>query len=214
MKQFICTLIALCLLLSVSAFAEEQSNRSLIVYFDYTENIVTDGLDVDALSTASMAPQFQGTHYRDRSNILVARDVVMERTGGDVYSIVIQEKYPAGYWNTAMPALQDKNNNKQFTLVNELPDMSLYDTVYINVPVWWVDAPPQPVLNFLQYTDLSGKQVVYIGMSEDVPLDGSLQRLRQLQPDAVLTGSLLISALTDNDTTAQQINDFLNNVGY
>ena len=77
MKQFICTLIALCLLLSVSAFAEEQSNRSLIVYFDYTENIVTDGLDVDALSTASMAPQFQGTHYRDRSNILVARDVVM-----------------------------------------------------------------------------------------------------------------------------------------
>ena len=40
----------------LSAMADGLGN-SIIIYFDYSENIVTDGLDVDAVSSASRLPR-------------------------------------------------------------------------------------------------------------------------------------------------------------
>ena len=59
------------------AVAEEST--ALIIYFDYSENIDTTGMDVDAISQASMA----GTLARDRGNLLVMKEILAERTGAD-----------------------------------------------------------------------------------------------------------------------------------
>ena len=36
---------------SISVGLAEEGGKSLIIYFDYSENINTEGLDVDAMST-------------------------------------------------------------------------------------------------------------------------------------------------------------------
>ena len=68
MKRISALLVLIALLLSVStcALADE---KALIFYYDYSENIDTTGLDVDAISQASMA----GTKARDMMLLVVSR---------------------------------------------------------------------------------------------------------------------------------------------
>lgn len=93
MKKFLALMLLLSLFtISGSALADD-TGRSLIFYFDYSENIDTTGLDVDAISQASMA----GTRARDMSNLLVMVDVLKERTNADVYSLRVAELYAPGF---------------------------------------------------------------------------------------------------------------------
>lgn len=83
MKKLICLLLALLTVIACVPALAEQESKALVLYFDYSENIDTTGLDVDAISQASMA----GTRARDNSNLLVMVDVLKERTNSDVYSL-------------------------------------------------------------------------------------------------------------------------------
>ena len=80
MKKLICLLLALLTVIACFPVLAEQESKALVLYFDYSENIDTTGLDVDAISQASMA----GTRARDMSNLLVMVDVLKERTNADV----------------------------------------------------------------------------------------------------------------------------------
>ena len=61
MKKLICLLLALLTVIACVPAIAEQESKALVLYFDYSENIDTTGLDVDAISQASMA----GTRARD-----------------------------------------------------------------------------------------------------------------------------------------------------
>ena len=64
--------IVLMLCVPLSAMADGLGN-SIIIYFDYSENIVTDGLDVDAVSSASVA---EGPGVREIGNLLLMVDQI------------------------------------------------------------------------------------------------------------------------------------------
>ena len=66
MKKIIAVML-MCLLIVPAAMADGLGN-SIIIYFDYSENIVTDGLDVDAVRSASVA---EGPGVREIGNLLV-----------------------------------------------------------------------------------------------------------------------------------------------
>ena len=127
-------LIALLLFVGTGALAEE---KALIFYYDYSENIDPTGLDVDAISQASMA----GTKARDISNLLVMVDVLMERTGADVYSLRVADLYAPNFMDMMDPAREQKENNEMLVFQEELPDFSQYDVIYFGTPVWWYGAP-------------------------------------------------------------------------
>ena len=159
MKRIVTLLVLVSLLLvSISAAAEE---KALIIYFDYSENINTEGLDVDAVSSASIA---EGPGVRERSNLLVMVDLLKERTGAEVYPLHIQEVYAPMFVDMVDKAQDDKNNNAQFTFAKELPDLTDVDTIYFGSAIWWYGMP-QPVVNFFQRVDLSGKNLVYFSIN-------------------------------------------------
>ena len=54
MKRTIAVLVMAFLLSMGATSLAEGLGNSIIIYFDYSENIVTDGLDVDAVSSASV----------------------------------------------------------------------------------------------------------------------------------------------------------------
>ena len=205
MKRMIAVLvIAFLLSMGATSLAEGLGN-SIIIYFDYSENIVTDGLDVDAVSSASVA---EGPGVRDIGNLLVMVDLIEQRSGATIYPLHIQEKYAPMYMDLVDGALEDKENDRQFTFAEPLPDLSDVDTVFFGSPIWWYDMP-QPVVNFFQQVDLSGKRFMYFSINRGSGNSGVIERLKELQPGLTVAAEYSLDAMQTNESAASEFNAWL-----
>ena len=206
MKRIV-TLLVLVSMLFVSISATAEGN-ALIIYFDYSENINTEGLDVDAVSSASIA---EGSGVRERSNLLVMVDLLKEHTGAEVYPLHIQEVYAPMFVDMVDKAQDDKDNDVQFTFTDELPDLTDVDTVYFGSAIWWYGMP-QPVVNFFQRVDLSGKNLVYFSINRGSGNSSILGPLKELQPDVNVFADISISAMQDNGSAAEEFSSWLDSL--
>ena len=197
-------------MLSVPLFAlAEGLGNSIIIYFDYSENIVTDGLDVDAVSSASVA---EGPGVRDIGNLLVMVDLIEQRSGAAIYPLHITEKYAPMYMDMVDGARADKENDRQFNFSESLPDLSDVDTVFFGSPIWWYDMP-QPVVNFFQQVDLSGKRFMYFSINRGSGNSGVIERLKALQPGLTVAAEYSLDAMQSNESAAEEFNAWLNSLG-
>ena len=206
MKRIVTLFVLISMLLvSITASAE---GKALIIYFDYSENINTEGLDVDAVSSASIA---EGQGIRDRSNLLVMVDLLKERTGTEVYPLHIQEVYAPWFDDMVEKAREDRNNDVQFTFTEELPDLTDVDTIYFGSAIWWYGMP-QPVVNFFQRADLSGKNLMYFSINRGSGNSSILGPLKELQPDVNVFADISISAMQDNGSAAEEFSSWLDSL--
>lgn len=206
MKKIMSFAFFLSLLAAVSCFAGEEK-KSLIFYFDYSENIDTEGLDADAVSQASMA----GTEARLVSNLLTMVEVLKESTDSDVYSLQVADKYAPDFGDMADVAREQKDKNELLEFAGELPDFSEYDVIYFGTPVWWYGAP-QSILTVLQEADLSGKQIVFFGIHRGSGLAGIPDQILEYQPDAVIVDEFTVECQTDNEETKEAFRTFLDEI--
>ena len=206
MKKLICLLLALLTVIACVPVLAEQESKALVLYFDYSENIDTTGLDVDAISQASMA----GTRARDNSNLLVMVDVLKERTNADVYSLRVADLYQPSFGDLAEPARLQKEN-KAFQ--EDLPDFSQYDVIYLGTPVWWYGVP-QSILTVLQQADLSGKKIVFFGIHRGSGFAGIPEEILSYQPDAVIVDRFTVECQTSNEETRSQFAAFLDQIAW
>ena len=209
MKKLICLLLALLTIIACVPALAEQESKALVLYFDYSENIDTIGLDVDAISQASMA----GTRTRDNSNLLVMVDVLKERTNSDVYSLRVADLYASDFGDMMGPAREQKENNEMLAFQEDLPDFSQYDVIYLGTPVWWYGAP-QSILTVLQQADLSGKKIVFFGIHRGSGFAGIPEEILSYQPDAVIVDRFTVECQTSNEETRAQFNAFLDQVAW
>ena len=209
MKKIIVVLFIV-LMLSVPLFAlAEGLGNSIIIYFDYSENIVTDGLDVDAVSSASVA---EGPGVRDIGNLLVMVDLIEQRSGAAIYPLHITEKYAPMYMDMVDGARADKENDRQFNFEESLPDLSNVDTMFLGSPIWWYDMP-QPVVNFFQQVDLSGKRFMYFSINRGSGNSGVIERLKALQPGLTVAAEYSLDAMQTNESAAEEFNAWLDSLG-
>ena len=209
MKRTIVVLVMAFLLSMGATSLAEGLGNSIIIYFDYSENIVTDGLDVDAVSSASVA---EGPGVRDIGNLLVMVDLIEQRSGATIYPLHIQEKYAPMYMDMVDGALEDKENDRQFTFEQPLPDLSDVDTVFFGSPIWWYDMP-QPVVNFFQQVDLSGKRFMYFSINRGSGNSGVIERLKELQPGLTVAAEYSLDAMQTNESAAEEFNAWLDSLG-
>ena len=209
MKKLISLLAIIVMLLSVFSANAEETGKSLIFYYDYSENIDTTGLDVDAVSQASMA----GTRARVNSNLLVMVDVLKERTSADVYSLRVADLYAPDFMDMMDPAREQKENNEMLTFQEELPDFSQYDVIYFGTPVWWYGAP-QAILTVLQQSDLSGKKIVFFGIHRGSGFGGIPEEILEYQPNATIVDRFTVECQTDNEKTRSDFNAFLDRIAW
>lgn len=207
MKKIIAVML-MCLLLVPAAMADGLGN-SIIIYFDYSENIVTDGLDVDVVSSASVA---EGPGVRDIGNLLVMVDLIEQRSGAAIYPLHITEKYAPMYMDMVDGARADKENDRQFNFEESLPDLSDVDTVFFGSPIWWYDMP-QPVVNFFQQVDLSGKRFMYFSINRGSGNSGVIERLKELQPGLTVAAEYSLDAMQANESAAEEFNAWLDSLG-
>lgn len=72
---------------------------------------------------------------------------------------------------------------------------------------------PQPVVNFFQRVDLSGKKLMYFSINRGSRNYEVLETLAELQPDTDVFAEVSISAMQDNERTADEFSSWLDSIG-
>lgn len=84
---------------------------------------------------------------------------IHDEIGGDVFSIQVNEPYPADYNECLDRVADEKSQNARPVLKNKVEKIEKYDIIFIGYPNWRYTAP-MAVFSFLEEYDLSGKRVV------------------------------------------------------
>ena len=196
--------MALLCLTAIAAHAEDGSG-TLVVYFDYSENMGDlSGMTVDAITSASLNAKTENT----QGNLQVMAQAIQEVTGAEVFPIHVEETHDPVYLNMVMGAGEDQENNRTFTVIGLPEDFNDYDTIYFGTPVWHAQLP-QPVASFLQQVDWSGKRVIVFGIHLGSGWGRNIQQIKELQPNADIIEGMTVYASTANGDARQEMMDYL-----
>lgn len=110
-------------------------------------------------------------------------DEITRVTHGDEVELKTVEPYPANYDRTVDQAQDEQTRNARPKLVEPLPDVAQYQTVFLGYPIWWSDIP-MPVRTFMDAADLNGKTVIPFSTNEGSGWGNSLETLKKQYPKA------------------------------
>jgi flavodoxin len=206
MKRMIALVLMILLCLTAIAAHAEDESGTLIVYFDYSENMGDlSGMTVDAITSASLNAKTENT----QGNLQVMAQAIQEVTGAEVFPIHVEETHDPVYLNMVMGAGEDQENNRTFTVIGLPEDFNDYDTIYFGTPVWHAQLP-QPVASFLQQVDWSGKRVIVFGIHLGSGWERNIQQIKELQPNADIIEGMTVYASTANGEARQEMMNYLN----
>lgn len=120
--------------------------------------------------------------------------------GADLFKVERKEPYPDDYTATTEVAKEEKEANARPELATYLPrdTVAAYDTIFFGFPIWWGTAP-MPMLSFLNFYDLGGKNIYTFCTSGSSPISGSTADIRSNAPGAKVTEG---KRFTASDTDA------------
>ena len=179
----------------------------LIAYFSRVGN--TDfPEDVDAVSSASLLRK-DGALY---GNTQYVAALIQQATGGDLFLIETEEKYPADYDETDQLGGKENRERSRPALASHVDDIADYDMIYLGYPNWYYDMP-MAVYAFLEEYDLSGKTIIPFVTSGGSGFSKSISEIQSLQPNAeVLTEGYKVTHSKVNDVTLEDIEQWLDSL--
>lgn len=152
--------------------------HTLIAYFTWADNTIVENpedIDIDATTSASvLAP----------GNAALLASWIQEETGGDLFSIVVEEPYSSDYDECLDRASEERAQNARPKIVNHVENMEQYDTVFLGFPNWWYGAP-MPVLSFLEEYDFSGKTIIPFITHGTGGLAQTIEDIEEVLPDEI-----------------------------
>lgn len=179
----------------------------LIAYFSRVGN--TDfPEDVDAVSSASLLRK-DGELY---GNTQYVAALIQQATGGDLFLIKTEEKYPADYDETDQLGGKENKERSRPALASHVDGMSGYDLIYLGYPNWYYDMP-MAVYAFLEEYDLSGKTIIPFVTSGGSGFSKSISEIQNLQPNAeVLTEGYKVTHSKVDGVTLEDIEQWLDSL--
>lgn len=180
-----------------------EENRILIAYFTWSEN-VADTSGVDATASASVQPP---------GNVAQMAAWIQQEVGGELFSIKVEEPYPADYDACLERAADEKAGNARPKLTEKVSDISEYDTVFLGYPNWWYSAP-MAVFSFLEENDLSGKKVVLFCSHGTGGLASSVKDISDVLSNSQIESNVLGVYRDDISQSQKTIQNWLDEIGY
>ena len=189
--------------------AKNGGEKSLVLYFNYSDNVDTTGLDADAISSASLRVGAKD----NTENLKLMADEIAEKKNADVFTIKINEVYSADFDEMAPKAREDISNNTSFTFKEMPENLDEYSIIYVGSPIWWYELP-QPMKVFIREIDLSGKTVVPFGIHRGSGFSGILDEYKEAWPDATIVEGFTIDADKKNTEVKESFDAFLDKLDY
>lgn len=124
-----------------------------------------------------------------------AANALAKAARADLYRITPAQPYSSRdlNWNnsSSRSSVEMGNDSARPALAQVAPDLSPYDVVFVDFPIWWY-VEPRIVDTFLESCDLSGKAVVPFATSGSSGITRAASRMRDIVPQArVLDGRMM-----------------------
>lgn len=206
MKKFIKTLLILGAMMSVGNLTL-AADKPLVVYFSYYENANLPS-DVDSSASASI----QVWNNKNTGNTGVVANIINEKVNGDIFPILVAEKYSDSYDETVDRGRTEKNSNFRPQLVNHIENFDNYDTVFVGFPNWWYDMP-MAMYSFFEEYDFSGKNIIPFVTSGGSGFSDTINTIKSLEPNAKVLEGISISGRRATGSE-DDITEWLNEINY
>lgn len=129
---------------------------------------------MDATTSASVLPP---------GNAAKLAGWIQEETGGELFSIQVEEPYSSDYDECLARAAQEKAEDARPALRTHVEDMAEVDVIFLGFPNWWYTVP-MPILTFVEEYDLSDKTIIPFVTHGTGGLSGTIRDLTQALPDS------------------------------
>ena len=200
MKKRISMIMAICLLLSLTACGVDSgtnSNTESSATHSQTETPSSDSsVELTEETAKTLVVYFSAT-----GNTKAVAGEIARLTGADLYEIVPAVPYTdddLNYNNNNCRANQEMNDaSARPAIGSRAIDVSSYDIVFIGYPIWW-GTMPRIINTFLDTYDLSGKAVLPFCTSGSSGIAQSVSDIRAAEPAADVRDGLRASGANDS----------------
>ena len=200
MKKRISMIMAICLLLSLTACGVDSGTNSNTESSATQSQTETPSSDPSVELTEETAKTLV-VYFSATGNTKAVAGEIARLTGADLYEIVPEVPYTdedLNYNNNECRANQEMNDaSARPAIGSEAMDVSSYDTVFIGYPIWW-GTMPRIINTFLDTYDLSGKAVLPFCTSGSSGIAQSVSDIRAAEPAADVRGGLRASGANDS----------------
>ena len=97
--------------------AEKISGKVLVAYFSRAD----DNYNVGII---------------EKGNTKIIAELIAEKTGADIFEIKPVKSYPVDYKECTEIAKNEKENNARPEILEPLPNIQDYDTIFLGYPIW------------------------------------------------------------------------------
>ena len=187
--------------------AKEDGSNILIAYFTWAKNTVVenpDAIDVDATTSASVLLP---------GNAAKMAYWIRERTGGELFSIVVTEPYSSDYDECLDRAADEKAENARPELVGHVENMDDYDVIFLGFPNWWYTVP-MAIHSFLEEYDFSGKTIIPFVTHGTGGLASTIQDITAALPEDTTILEPIGVYRPDVDTSRPAVEEWLDGLGF
>lgn len=188
--------------------AADSDSRILIAYFTWGDNTVVEhpeNVDIDASTSASVLVP---------GNVAMMASWIQEETGGDLFSIQVEEPYSSDYDECLDRASEEKAQNARPALATHVESIDQYDTIFLGYPNWWYTVP-MALHSFIEEYDLSGKKIVLFCSHGTGGLAGSVRDIKTALPsDCEVEDNVIGVYRNDIPGAKPRIQEWLNEIGY
>ena len=206
MKRITKVLFTIMTMLSFESlvFAAE---KPMIIYFSYYENANLPS-DVDTSASASI----QLWNGERTGNTGIIANMIKDKTSGDIFPILVADKYPESYDETVDRGRDEKNQNTRPRLITHIENFNDYDTFFIGYPNWWSDMP-MALYSFFDEYDFSGKTIIPFVTSGGSGFSNTINSIKSLEPNANVLDGLNISGRRVQGAE-ERVEEWLKNLNY
>lgn len=136
---------------------------------------------------------------------------IQTQTDADIFEIVPATPYSGDYDIVVDLAQEEQRNNARPAISGSIENLEQYDVIYVGFPNWWGDMP-MILYTFFDTYDLSGKTVALFCTSGGSGLSGTVNEVKSLEPNAIVTEGLHIgSGSSSNPDSA--VSEWLGDIG-
>ena len=200
MKKRISMIMAICLLLSLTACGVDSGTNSNTESSATQSQTETPSSDPSVELTEETAKTLV-VYFSATGNTKAVAGEIARLTGADLYEIVPAVPYTdddLNYNNNDCRANLEMNDaSARPAIGSRAIDVSSYDIVFIGYPIWW-GTMPRIINTFLDTYDLSGKAVLPFCTSGSSGIAQSVSDIRAAEPAADVRGGLRASGANDS----------------
>lgn len=204
---------------------EEESGKILIAYFSWADNTVVENEEAAVQSALSHYDSIGDRDNYEDADVISSASVVapgntakmaqwiQEYTGGNLFSIQVNDSYPDNYDECMDRAADEKAENARPELATHLDSLDDYDVVFLGFPNWW-STTPMAVLSFVEEYDFSGKTVVPFCAHGTGGIAASVRDLTADLPDSVTVLEPLGVYRADINQAQETVDNWLKELGF